>query len=228
MPDTALVRAAARNNAEWCAAVCRSHGIGSRFADDCWVADADPPLFYPRLVSLTADPDRLEHAICDVRRRKAGVWAVKDSFAVLKTGPDREKLFDAVWYARPGAATMIAGRAAVVESTDALTQWVAAWGETPPGAPIFVPGLLAEPGVTLLHDGLFQAGLAAYRSPASNTIGVTNFFGAPEARNRCIAGLAAQHPGCTITGYGPGDEAASLARLGFKAIAPLAVWLIGN
>ncbi len=230
MSHTALVRAAACNNAEWCAAVCRSHGIGSRFTEDAWICDGSPPPFYPSLVSLDDDPVRLTQAILAHRRSAGDGWAVKDSFGELDAGATREKLFDAVWYARPpGPCSAASGKTAQVTSAAELVRWAAAWGETPANAPIFVPRILAEPGVAFWHDGEHRAGLVAYRSGGgSNMVGISNMFGDGEARDGCIASLNERYPGCTAAGYGPEDEAASLARLGFRAIGPLAVWLIGH
>ncbi len=139
----------------------------------------------------------------------------------------REKLFDAVWYARPpSACSGASAKSAQVSSAAELAQWAAAWGETPAGESIFVPEILAEPGVAVLHDGRLGAGLVAYRSQAGTIIGMTNIFGDGEAREGCIASLIGRNPGCTLVGYGPEEEAASLVRLGFQAIGPLAVWLV--
>src|SRR5262245_16704696 len=44
--------AAADNNARWCDAVCRSHGLATRFADDLWIALEGAPTFYPDVVTL--------------------------------------------------------------------------------------------------------------------------------------------------------------------------------
>ncbi len=56
MSHTALIRAAALNNAEWCAAVCRSHGIGSRFTEDAWICDGTRRLSIRAWCRLTDDP----------------------------------------------------------------------------------------------------------------------------------------------------------------------------
>lgn len=230
MPHVALVRAAARNNAKWCAAVCRSHGISSRFTDDAWLADGNPPPFYPRLLSLTADAAPLERTIHELRGRATEAFAVKDSFGVLAPSPTREKLFDAVWYARPpGPLAGFRGQSARVENRVELARWVSAWGGTPPHQSIFVPAILAEPGVAFLKAAEFRAGLAAHQSSEEGGfIGVTNLFGDAGERNACLASLIVKNPACTIAGYGPEDEAVSLVDLGFRVIGPLAVWLVSG
>ncbi|HEX6872642.1 MAG TPA: hypothetical protein VF163_16210 [Micromonosporaceae bacterium] len=45
---------AARNNAEWCELVCRSHGIQTRYVDEAWVAGSRTPPFYPDAVTLAS------------------------------------------------------------------------------------------------------------------------------------------------------------------------------
>jgi hypothetical protein len=43
---------AADNNARWCDAVCRSHGLATRFVDDLWIALEGSPTFYREVVTL--------------------------------------------------------------------------------------------------------------------------------------------------------------------------------
>jgi hypothetical protein len=45
---------AAKNNAIWCHAVCRSHGITGTFAADAWTSDRRSPRLYPREISSFA------------------------------------------------------------------------------------------------------------------------------------------------------------------------------
>lgn len=223
-----LVAAAARNNAQWCDAVCRAHGLSTSFNNDAWICFESAPPFYPRLVSFTDDADRLRRLIEAHRHRSASVWGAKDSFDVL-TDDDahRTPLFSAFWYARPPAASPEPqANATVVGSTGGLRRWIEAWGETPAGTTVLPAKLLDEPGVTFVHDGSFRAGLAAMRSRDEAIIGVTNFFGAAAVRNACLAGLAHRNPDCTLVGYGPKSEVDSLAPLGFDPVAPLTVWLV--
>lgn len=221
-----IVAAAARNNAQWCAAVCRSHGTSSHVTREAWICDGFPPPFYPRLVSLTAEAAQLEAALL---RLKPGVgsWACKDSYDVLRDAPGRARLFSALWYARPPGGAARSEKAAPVRSAAELKRWVDAWGETPASGPVFRAEILDEPGVGLLHDGAFTSGLAAFRGEAS-LIGITNLFGTAEGRDGCIAWLAARNPDCTIVGYGSAEETASLSALGFETVGPLTVWLVND
>ncbi|HEU4420982.1 MAG TPA: hypothetical protein VFR67_00395, partial [Pilimelia sp.] len=43
---------AARNNAEWCDLVCRTHGIDTELDHDAWVARRRSPPLYPDAVTL--------------------------------------------------------------------------------------------------------------------------------------------------------------------------------
>ena len=49
------VEGAARNNAEWCATVCRAHGVEGRFDPAHWVSATRTPPRYPDAITLTPD-----------------------------------------------------------------------------------------------------------------------------------------------------------------------------
>lgn len=80
-PQQLLVQTAARNNAEWCAAMSRSHDVASEFSAQVWAAPARTPLYYPDAVTLVpgVDPAALA-AWIDITAPGA---SVKDSFADL-------------------------------------------------------------------------------------------------------------------------------------------------
>lgn len=229
MEPRQLILAAARNNAEWHAAVCSSHGLASRFTPAGWECDGEPPPYHGRFVGLTDDAAALEVAMARHRRTGVGEWGAKDSFGVLGAAPHRRKLFDAVWYARPPEPWAGApATAATVRDTGELTAWVAAWGETPLDRPVVVPAILGAPGVTFRHDGAWRGGCVSNRSHGEPVVGVTNFFGNLAAIAACVSATIAENPACTVAGYGPGSEAESLAPLGFQVIGPLTVWLVSD
>ena len=91
---SADVLAAADNNARWCDAVCRSHGLASHFLDDLWIAPDGSPRFYPDLVTL-----RPSACVADVvRHLPAGAEHIKDSFACLDLAREGfGVLFDTHW-----------------------------------------------------------------------------------------------------------------------------------
>jgi glutathione S-transferase len=94
-------RDAARNNAEWCDAVYRSHGRSGIFNEAIWFSRAKPIRFYANAITL-AGPDRaaeqlrcIQDLVADRIQRP---WAVKDSFSTLDlTALGFRVLFDAEW-----------------------------------------------------------------------------------------------------------------------------------
>ncbi|WP_312026902.1 hypothetical protein [Streptomyces sp. WAC 06725] len=123
--QAAWVRAAARNNAEWCAAVCRAHGVNGEFGDDAWTSSRRTPPLYPDAVTLTdrlAPPTSTEPESGRSGTVRPGSLSpltgllsridtvspgcsVKDSFACLDLTPAGfEVLFEAQWIHRPAPA----------------------------------------------------------------------------------------------------------------------------
>ncbi|GAB4004008.1 hypothetical protein GCM10029992_47720 [Glycomyces albus] len=95
-----LVRAAARNNAEWCAAMARTHGTASQFGPQAWTAPARTPQFYPDAVTLVPRAD--VPTLVDRIDTAAPGASVKDSFADLDlTGHGFDVLFESQWIHRP-------------------------------------------------------------------------------------------------------------------------------
>lgn len=78
--NPALAAAAARNNAEWCDAVCRAHGLAGEFSPQAWTSKLRTPLRYPDAVALTAAASAAE--ILPRVDASAGC-SIKDSFACL-------------------------------------------------------------------------------------------------------------------------------------------------
>ncbi|MEV0594543.1 hypothetical protein [Nonomuraea cavernae] len=90
---------AARNNAEWCEAVCRTHGIAGTFGSRAWTSPVRTPLYYPDAVTLS--PDATAGDVLDAVDQGPGA-SVKDSFATLDLRPAGfEVLFEAQWIHRP-------------------------------------------------------------------------------------------------------------------------------
>ena len=92
-----LVADAARNNAEWCDAYCRAHGVPGTFGDLLWSSARRTPPFYPDAVTL--QPRVAADAV--LRAVDAGEGcSVKDSFADLDlTAASFAVLFEAEWIA---------------------------------------------------------------------------------------------------------------------------------
>ena len=90
-----LLAAAARNNADWCDAFCRAHGIDGSFSGDVWAAPARTPPLYPDAVTFAPGV----RAGDVLRRVETGSGcSVKDSFADLDLGAHGfGVLFEAEW-----------------------------------------------------------------------------------------------------------------------------------
>ncbi|MFD8148131.1 hypothetical protein [Streptomyces sp. NPDC059708] len=222
-----LLRAAARNNAEWCAAVCG----GGRFSASLWSSRRPAPPLYPDAVTLAPESSAAEVL--------AGVAAgtgrsVKDSFASLDLGPAGfEVLFEARWIHRPAgpAAAPAGGRLEwdEVEGPGELADWEAAWGDGEGGG-TFHAGLLRE-GIVFLagrDGGRITAG--AVLSAGGGVVGVSNVFATTpaDADGAWAAALdaSAHHwPGLPVVGYEHGEDLDAALRAGFSPIGPLRVWL---
>lgn len=94
----AELAAAVRNNAEWCDAVCRRHGLPTAWHPDAWIARRRTPEFYPDAVTLV--PGAAPEAVL-ARIDASPGCSVKDSFATLDLAPYGFRvLFAAEWICR--------------------------------------------------------------------------------------------------------------------------------
>lgn len=237
-PSDFLVWAAARNNAEWCAAMCRSHGIPSVLAPNDWTAPARTPMFYPDAVTLApaADPVAL---VAQIDTDAPGA-SVKDSFADCDlTASGFGVLFEAQWIWRPaGPPAPVADLEwEVVCDADMLQEWASAWDGGNGNAHLFRPELLDD------HDTFLIAGLAegyqvvagAVASLSDQVVGVSNLFaldsygdGDPGAAWPVVlAAVTRLFPDMPMVGYEQGEDLAAAVRHGFEPIGPLRVWMQG-
>lgn len=222
--------AAALNNAQWCAAVWRSHGLPVETACGLWFCPLPTPQYYPNVVSveLTADPARQARFIGELVRAGPDLdLSVKDSFACLDLGPVGLKpLFDARWLWRDAQAPADGDGAAgwrKIEDGGGPAAWERAWrgGDDSPDR-IFRSGLLSDPQLSVLGCETGTAGGIAY--DAAGVLGVTNIFG---SRRRFLDALTGLEPGKPIVAYEAGGDLASALRNGFKALGALRVWTRG-
>ncbi|QTE02805.1 hypothetical protein S1361_36065 [Streptomyces cyanogenus] len=230
-----MVRAAARNNAEWCAVMSRSHGLVGEFGAEAWAAPARTPRYYPDAVTLApgADP-----AVLAARIDTAAPGAsVKDSFADLDlTEAGFQVLFEAQWIHRAASppATASALAWAVADTPDTLRAWALAWDDGDGDADLFRPELLDDLATFVLAGrdpgGRVVAGAVASRS--DQVVGISNVFasdGGPDAAWPGV--LAAVHrlfPDSPVVGYEHGDGLEAAVRHGFEPVGPLRIWLAGQ
>lgn len=226
-------RAAARNNAEWCDAVCRAHGLPGAFDVDAWTNAHRTPRYYPDAVTLTTTASAEQ--VLDRIDTASPACSVKDSFACMDlTGAGFRVLFEAEWIHQPPPDPVSAGGARIrwspVRNVAGLREWEAAWsgGQDEPG--LFPSELLTDQTVTFLGGrlgGVIIAGCAV--SSSSLVVGVSNLFVVDRDLDTAWAGalaaIAHDFPGRQIVGYENGDALAAAVRQGFTAVGRLRVWL---
>jgi hypothetical protein len=219
---------AARNNAEWCDIVCRSHGIPTMLTGDTWNTTRRSPPLYPDAV--TFDPAVTAGHL--LQRVDAGPGcSIKDSFATLELEPHGfHVLFDAEWIGRDAGAAPGAGALEPLTTADELTAWEAAWGGDAAPTGRFRPALLGEPSVVILAarvDRAISAG--AVLNFGAGVVGVSNVFandGDLDAMFAATIAAAAQwFPNAPIVGYESGAALAAARRSGFEVLGPLHVWI---
>ena len=231
-----LVRLAARNNAEWCDAVCRSWGRPGEFRPNVWLNRHPAPPFYPNAVTLTPDDDGSQRAALDALANELGTgFAIKDSFATLDLAPlGLAPLFSASWIARLPGNPVPAGDYngldwRIVSTPEAFDAWQSGWADEASTPSPFAATLLEDPAITLIggwRGDTIVAGAALNRS--AGAVGWSNVFVPDEAAPECRAGalrfalsLAGNLP---LLGYERGDALAQSLALGFTACGPLTIW----
>ncbi|MFI2313941.1 hypothetical protein AMK17_10060 [Streptomyces sp. CB00072] len=234
-PQQFLVQAAARNNAEWCTAMSRTHGSTGEFGAQAWAAASRTPLYYPDAVTLAPGADRA--ALVSRIDTVAPGASVKDSFADLDlTEAGFEVLFEAWWIHRPAGAPPPASDLSwdVAGDPDALRAWALAWDDGDGNADLFRPGLLDDPATFVLAglsaDGRVVAGAVASRS--DQVVGISNVFaldGGPDTAWPVVLDAANKlFPTLPVVGYEQGEDLVAALRHGFEPVGPLRVWLHGR
>lgn len=217
---------AARNNARWCDAVYRSHGLRTTYGPRVWAVSGRSPDGYPDAVTL----DRRVSAAQVLSKVDAGPGcSVKDSFATVDLAAcGLEILFAAQWILRPASSDTFGQELCwrtVFRPAD-LSKWAAAHGMTD----AFRAALLAERDVKILAawDGTELVG-GAVLNRSGPVVGVSNLFcrGAdPRAVWQDVVRAAARlFPGLPLVGYESGDDLKHAMTTGFAPIGRLRVWV---
>ncbi|MGW0116991.1 hypothetical protein [Streptomyces sp. NPDC003327] len=231
MITTEVLGDAVRNNAEWCQAMCRAHGLTGTFGPRAWTSARRTPLYYPDAVTLTGDADVRD--VLDGIDRTAPGASVKDSHARLDLAAEGFRLlFEARWIHRPAGlpAPAVTGDWRPVRTPAELTAWALArsGGDTDEAA-LFPPGLLDDPATTLVAghaaDGRVLGG--AVLSASARVTGVSNVFvtGDTDPSFSWAGALAAAPADRPVVGYESGDDLPPARAAGFEEIGPLRIWL---
>ncbi|MFJ3513391.1 hypothetical protein [Streptomyces sp. NPDC090131] len=241
---TLLLRAAL-NNAEWCDAVCRAHGLAPQYDDEhLWVSPERTPPMYPDAVTL--EPSVSAKSVLLRMDTDSPGCSVKDSFAGLDLAGDGfEVLFAAQWIHRPaGARLPEAGPSGVewseVSGAGELASWEAAFDgdesdeadEHSRAGRLFPPSLLGEDVVFLAGRAGGRIVAGAVASTGGGVAGVSNLFardesaaGTDAAWAGVLAAVSARWPDLDVVGYEHGEDLEAALRAGFTEIGPLQVWL---
>ncbi|MGW7082994.1 hypothetical protein ACWGH2_05785 [Streptomyces sp. NPDC054871] len=226
--ETEWAGAAARNNAEWCDAVCRAHGLAGEFGAGAWSSARRTPPLYPDAVSLTPEVSAAD-LVARVDTASPGC-SVKDSFACLDLEPmGFEVLFEAQWIHRE-AGTHAAAHLGwePLRSAESLPAWETAWNDGEESTGLFRPGLLSDDTTFLAAyaEGRIVAGAVASRG--ASVVGVSNLFTSADEESAwagCLTEIARLWPGLPVVGYESGESLDAAVSQGFKPIGPLRVWL---
>lgn len=225
---------AARNNATWCARVCRSHGLVTTVTEGAWTSASRTPPYYPDAVTLT--PELSVPEILAAIDPSPGC-SIKDSFASLDlTDHGFHVLFDAEWIVRPPIVEMpvAAGtRWEVVRDEALFRRWERAWrgDDGPPG--VLRADLMTDASIAVLaaRRGHAVDG-GAILNDAAGVVGISNVFSrtsaAPPDWAGCLALATTLHPTAPLVGYESGELLDVALRHGFESAGPLRVWLRGD
>jgi hypothetical protein len=224
--------AAALNNAKWCAAVWRSHGLPVEQALGLWICERQTPQYYPNVVTveLGADPRLQEKFIADLLRVHPVLdFSVKDSFSALDLRPvGMTPLFDARWLVRPARikGTIVSKlRWRRIDDEAQLAAWEMAWRtDGPQGPRIFRPPLLLDPCALILggfdeSDAIVAGGIAY---DGAGALGITNVFG---SKQQFIHALGSMRPESDMVCYATGNDVRSALQEGFQVLGSLRVWV---
>ncbi|WP_243369055.1 hypothetical protein [Microvirga solisilvae] len=234
-----LVTLAARNNAEWCDAVCRANGKGGVFRDALWINQHGTPRFYPDAVTLAGKKmtgDILPLVSDAIAAQPQRAWAVKDSFAELDlTALNFTPFFEATWICRdPSAKGHVLNEvtARIVRTEAELAAWSKAWvGDDASIVSLpFKPILLQDPSILFVRVerlGIPIGGGVLSRS--AGAVGLSNVFTDPGYEDlawQALAACATRHnPSMPLVGYERGNDLDAACRNGFRPIGTLRVWV---
>ncbi len=235
---TDRIALAARNNALWCDAVCRSHGLSATMDDLAWTSPRRTPPYYPDAVTLSPDVDG--HDVL-ARVDPTEGCSVKDSWSRLDlTGEDFARLVIGEWlWWEPADPTTVSATDTLtdgrvwrrVSSADEMSAWTRAWARDPEDTMILPTALLGEPGVHVLaaRDGADDFAAGCIVNVTGPIAGVGNTFCTDGDAERMWRGAvtAARHAvgRLPLVAWEAGTGVESAAASGAERLGPLTVWI---
>ena len=230
---------AAKNNADLCDCICRSHGVPGEFHGHMWANRRAVPPFYPNAVTLDGSKSIEQYEMIRELTNIGipGRWAVKDSFETLDlTSEGFRELLSGQWIYLPDTPRIReshheAIRREKVKDATGLVNWERAWrGNTTEGKRIFLPSLLEDDRVTIVavfRDDSIVAGCIGNRSDES--VGISNIFlpneKSQEFRASCVEAILDWSQGLPVVGYESGEDLMAMEALGFEPVGRLRVWI---
>ena len=226
---------AARNNALWCDAVARSHGVVCTTDADAWTAATRTPPYYPDAVTLS--PEAGEYDVL-ARVDDSDGCSVKDSWSRLDLSmEDFARLVVGEWVWLDPSVALVPAPARTwqrVTTADEMAGWVRAWASDPDAEAILRPSLLEEPGVHVLGtrggddpQSPFVSG--AIVNVTGEVAGLGNVFshdGDPDLAWSAAAAAAREVVGgIPLVGWEAGASVDAAVAAGCETIGPLSVWL---
>jgi hypothetical protein len=236
---TERIALAALNNALWCDAVARSHGVATTTDAEAWSAATRTPPYYPDAVTLS--PTVGEYDVL-ARVDDSDGCSVKDSWDRLDLSLEdfaRIVVGQWVWLDPDTTVTPPAGPPwRRVTTPEGMASWVRAWATDPEAEAILRPSLLGEPGVHLLAahaspdpDAPLVAGavVTVTGQGAAAVAGLGTVFardGDADATWTAAAAAARQAVGrLPLVGWEAGAGVDAAVAAGCELLGPLSVWL---
>jgi hypothetical protein len=226
---------AARNNALWCDAVARSHGVSCTIDDGAWTASTRTPPYYPDAVTLS--PEIGEYDVL-ARVDDSDGCSVKDSWSQLDLSmEDFARLVVGEWLWLDPSVPLTASPGPAwrrLTTPGELSAWVRAWASDPDAEAILRPSLLQEPGVAFVaqhasDDPQAPVVAGAIVNVTGAVAGLGNVFAADGDVERAwsAAATAAREVvgGLPLVGWEAGASVGAAEATGCERLGPLSVWL---
>lgn len=228
MNASTILLKAVQNNADWCDAVARAHGLRPKTLGGLWYCAQPMPIFFPNIMTLS--PGSFNAATFnDLMSTQISRWCIRDSFADSQRNPHPfQQLFTAHWYFCE-SQTEVREPSRLeplhqVQSEEELTQWIDSWGRSVDDEIRLPPEILDEGRarfVWLGENHPAQCGASLFFS--QNVIGLTHLFGDPADCQRLVRTIQLNYPDRQIVGYGDQALLTLLKPFGFRTLSSMAV-----